>query len=226
MPDPKPTPNIIRACLDRRIHALPAHVEEMAAQRAALWEPGSVLRVAFRGGKLPDRLAVIQAAKLWSKLANIKFAFVTRGESEIRCSFDPGGSWSYVGRGILSVPQTLPTMNMGWPKDPARDLHELGHALGLIHEHQSPAEAIPWDREACYAFYGAPPNNWSRAEVDEQVFAKYDSTTITNTVWDKHSIMEYPIPARLVTDPSFVVGWNQTISPSDMAFIRTLYPRK
>lgn len=218
-----------RCCLDRPrpipFPTLPPGVEEMAAEKAGLWTPGQTLRIAFRGGLRAQRNAVMVAASVWMTYANIKIVQVLSGPSELRCSFDPGGSWSLVGRDCLLVPPTEPTLNMGWPDDPGRDLHELGHALGLIHEHQSPAASIPWNKGAVYALYGAPPNEWSPAEVDQQVFARYDATTITNTAWDKHSIMEYPIPPALVTDPSFAVEWNEQLSPMDLAFIRALYPR-
>jgi hypothetical protein len=196
----------------------------MAAVRASLWEPGQTLRIAFRGGRRADRNAVLLAASKWMRLANIKIIPVNTGAAELRCSFDPIGSWSFVGRDCLAVDPNSPTLNMGWPDDPGRDLHELGHALGLIHEHQSPAAGIPWNRPAVYAWY-ASTQGWSRAEIDAQVFEQYNAATITNTAWDKYSIMEYPIPAELLTDPSFAVGWNQALSPTDIAFISSLYPK-
>jgi serralysin len=216
--------DLIRACceLPRRPPA-PTHAEEMAAQTEALWEPGTTLRIAFRGGTSQARLAVMRAARIWMALANIQIVR-SLGPCEIRCSFDYGGSWSYVGREILGIPEDAATMNIGWPNDPGRDLHELGHTLGLIHEHQSPAASIPWNREAVYAFYGQPPNSWSRDQVDAQVFGRYEATKIISTQWDGKSIMEYPIPEALVTDPKYAVGWNQTLSVTDMAYIAKLYP--
>lgn len=191
--------------------------------KANLWPAGQKLRVAFRGGSVADRVDLIQAARVWQEVANVRFEFVNRGEAEIRCAFNPGGSWSYVGRDCLSIPPHMPTMNFGWPNDFGRDLHELGHALGLVHEHQW--SSIPWNREACYAFYGGPPNGWSRAEVDEQVLDRIPfNALVTTPQWDGKSVMEYPIPPQLVTDPAFSCGWNQVLSPEDMAMIKTLYP--
>lgn len=214
----------IRACIDRR-GSLPFHVDEMAAQKAAIWPHGQVLRIKFRGGRVRDRMSVMRAAETWMKFAKVKFVEVTTGKCEIRCSFLPGiGSWSYVGMDCLSAPPDEPTMNMGWPDDFGRDQHELGHSLGLIHEHQNPSAKIPWDREAVYAFYGGPPNFWTRPDIDQQVLAKYNGSLITNSVWDGKSIMEYPIPRQLVTDPSFVVAVNQSLSIIDRAFIARLYP--
>ena len=60
------------------------------------------------------------------------------------------GSWSYVGQESLSRPAGSATMNLGWIDDKSvalsnadkgTILHEFGHALGLVHEHQSPARA-------------------------------------------------------------------------------------
>ena len=42
----------------------------------------------------------------------------------------------------------------------------LYHALGFQHELQNPFDEIPWDLPKVYAQYGAPPNNWSKEDVD------------------------------------------------------------
>ena len=51
-----------------------------------------------------------------------------------------------------------------------------------------------------------------------------DPSTLTKTVLDLKSIMLYPIPADLITDPSFATGWNTSLSPIDIEFIGQLYP--
>jgi len=83
----------------------------------------------------------------WSTYGNISFSFQQEGTPQIRISFDPnGGSWSYVGNENSTIDHNKPTMNLGWLKggDTISDsergviLHEFGHVLGLLHEHQSP----------------------------------------------------------------------------------------
>lgn len=199
----------------------PAHA---ALLTSAHWAPGTTLRIAFRGGTIADRASVMKAAGEWMLYANIRFVQVDHGPAEVRIAFDQTlGSWSYLGTEILAIPPDEPTANMGWPNDYGRDLHELGHTLGLVHEHQT--GAIPWNVPAVLAYYGAPPNSWSEQEIFEQVLDRIDASTLTNGGYDLHSIMEYPIPAELVTDPAWAVGWNQDLSAGDKRFVQTIYPK-
>ena len=47
-------------------------------------------------------------------------------------------------------------------------LHELGHVLGMEHEHQNPFAGITWHEQAVYDSLGKPPNNWTaRHDVPE-----------------------------------------------------------
>jgi len=191
------------------------------------WKPGRVLTIAFRGGRVVDRRAILAAGREWSKHANITFAD-TSGDATLKLQFfdasnDPG-SWSYVGTDALLTGPSEATINIGWPDDPARDLHELGHALGLIHEHQNPLARIPWNRMAVYAYYMGAPNYWTKDEVDQQVLSN-DTEPLTNGGYDRFSIMEYPIPAELLTDPRYAVGWNQSLSGGDRSFIAKCYPK-
>jgi hypothetical protein len=131
----------------------------------------------------------------------------------------------------LSRPISQPTMNYGWLTPNTEDgeysrvvIHEFGHALGCIHEHQSPAANIPWDKEAVYRYYAGPPNNWTRAQVDLNLFQRYSQSSMQFTEFDKNSIMLYPIPNDL-TIGDFEVGWNKFLSANDKAFIATIYPK-
>jgi hypothetical protein len=184
------------------------------------------------GGNKVVKDRIKKHAKEWMKFANIELDFKIRKKpADIRISFDmDDGSWSFVGTDNIIVPTNEPTMNYGWlgPKTSDEEyhrtvLHEFGHALGCIHEHQNNNGSIPWDKPKAYKFYAQ--QGWTKEEVDEQVFAKYDADSIRGTAIDKQSIMMYPIP-NSITIGDYIVGWNSNLSEEDKTFIGKMYPKK
>ncbi len=112
------------------------------------WMNGSTLRVRFIGGSAAEQAVAREQAGWWSAVANLKFAFDDAPDAEIRIAFDPAdGAWSYIGTDCRQIPLNAPTMNLGF-LDGGTAAHEFGHAIGLAHEHQTPAGGIQWDR-AC-----------------------------------------------------------------------------
>lgn len=197
-----------------------------------MWNPGQTLRVRMTGGTAKVRSKVRQYAVEWARYANIAFAFVDDSQpAEIRVSFDNDGtSWSTVGRDALLVAPDDFTMNFGWFDDNTTEdefsrvvLHEFGHALGLIHEHQSPVSGIQWDKEKVYAFFKALNPPWNKSEVDHNVFDKYSVNSTNYSQFDPTSIMEYYFPASLTLDGKGAPG-NTTLSSVDKEYIRRWYP--
>jgi hypothetical protein len=240
---------IIKACLDKvappELESLakqlaveenpankprPATPFELAADWRYLWRPGSTLNVRFLGGNPAIRERVEYYAHQWEEFANIKFRFVAAGKAHIRVAFIEGnGSWSYLGtQALLYRDQQIPTMNYGWleldtPEDEYSRvvIHEFGHALGCIHEHQHPENGIPWDTEKAYAYYGK--QGWTKEDVDFQVFQHYSTNITKFSEFDPDSIMMYPVPEE-ITIGHFSVGWNRKLSETDKTFIAQLYP--
>ena len=171
---------------------------------------------------------VKSAIKAWTDAANIRFAFVSSGVSDIRISFRGRGHWSVVGTQCMDVRQDAPTMNLELTPQDGQDeynrvaRHEFGHALGLMHEHQHPKIRIEWNKPAVYAWYAGPPNSWSREDVDAQIFSKYNGP-FEGTRADPNSIMMYPI-LKGWTLNGLEVGWNRELSPLDKQFIKQQYP--
>lgn len=198
---------------------------------SALWKPGRVLRARFLDGDPRVQTKVIAVAKEWEKYANIKFEFGNDPEAEIRISFMADrGSWSFVGTQALTIAKDKPTMNLGWLSlNTANEeynrvvLHEFGHALGLLHEHQNPTVNIPWNRPAVYRAYAAAPNFWTPDKVDINIFNTYDKTQTQYSQFDSTSIMLYPVPKEL-TLGGFEVGWNSALSAIDKEYIAKVYP--
>lgn len=211
----------------------PEHIvrlSRMATQISKEWKKGRVISVSFMGGKKTVKDRLVRHAERWSDFANIQFDFKDRKKpGEIRIAFRDDGSWSNLGTDALSVPVKTATMNFGWLTPRLDDeeysrvvLHEFGHALGCIHEHERPDNGIPWNKEKVYEYY-ADSDGWTREEVDDQVFTLYNRNSIRSGEVDKKSIMMYAVP-NVLTNGNYSIGWNTDFSPQDKKFIRKLYP--
>ena len=203
-----------------------------ALQKNAKWQPGDVIRIAFLDGTDQQKALVKQYAQEWvDGLANLTFSWVNDpAQSDIRISFRYKGSWSVIGTTCKTVPKQQATMNFGWlkPNTPAPEakrviLHEFGHALGLIHEHQNPDGGIQWNKPAVIADLSGPPNSWNLDTIERNMFKAYAQGEINGTNLDAKSIMLYPIPASWTTN-GFSAGSNKELSPTDRTFIQQQYP--
>jgi hypothetical protein len=122
-------------------------------------------------------------------------------------------------------------MNYGWLRDDTDDgeyervvVHEFGHALGCIHEHQSPTENLRWNVDAVYAAFSGPPNYWSKDDIDHNILQKYSPDGISATQFDAQSIMLYQFDASLFTN-GVGTPLNKQLSAMDEQMITEMYPK-
>lgn len=212
--------------------ALGAGTTRAALQKDAKWKSGDTIRVAFMEGDNKLQQRVRDVAKQWVApgLANLKLAFVDSANADVRVTFRQGnGSWSTVGTTCRQVEAAKATMNYGWidadsPQDELRGvvLHEFGHALGLIHEHQDPVAGIQWNRNAVIQELSGPPNSWSVQQIEFNVLTPASPDEVDATPLDPKSIMMYPIPASWTMN-GFSTGTNTDLSDMDRKFIRKQY---
>lgn len=208
----------------------------MAVVNSKKWQAGSTLRCRFLDGSAKMKKSVIAHAVEWEKHANIRFRFVSSGAAEIRISFyADSGSWSAVGHDALNrdyFPLHQPTMNFGWVRDNTAKtviqsvvLHEFGHALGCIHEHQSPTFDRQWNRKKVLQYFQGAPNYWNTKTIEHNVLSKSPPKGVSATSFDPQSIMLYMFDAVLFADGKGGTNENISLSPSDKKKIAALYPK-
>ncbi|KAG6374201.1 hypothetical protein JVT61DRAFT_4855 [Boletus reticuloceps] len=173
-----------------------------------------------RAEKLEDK------RETWEHWANISFKEVEFGEADIRVGFDKrDGSWSRIGRNANKYKGEV-TLNLGRigarPEPNDNDfgtiLHEFGHALGLLHEHQSPLRGSDVSRKIQRQAGAYSRRAGSKQLVEDQMTSEVSQGSISIlSAFDPCSVMMYQIDG--VTERP-----NNKLSRLDKAFITLYYP--
>ncbi|RXW14548.1 hypothetical protein EST38_g11305 [Candolleomyces aberdarensis] len=214
------------------------------ARAAWMWPNGQVLTCAFvePAGNAIQQAKVISVAKEWERYANIKLDFESEAENPqnaiIRISLDRHlGSWSTVGKVALHTQLAgEATMNFGWVYDATTDataqergviLHEFGHALGYLHEHQSPRRGDKLklkEKEAIDYFRRTQRPPWTEEDTRSNFLNVYNQNEVSNySSVDMTSIMMYFMPPEL-NEQGINIPPNDELDALDKAFAFLNYP--
>ncbi|ABA72840.1 peptidase M12 [Pseudomonas fluorescens] len=195
-----------------------------------LWANGRTLKIAFMDAPDADhKTRIINAARKWLAYINLTFEFVEDLKGDIRIATRNNDNSSMLGTDALLIHPDHPTMNLGVkPEHPDFEtivIHEFGHALGALHEHQHPQANIPWDKPKVYEFYrNREMNPLTHEQVDRNLFATFDTLDAIYTNYDRRSIMHHPVSNDL-TIGNWEVPTNRKISKKDKQLMKLLYPK-
>lgn len=225
---------------------LPPGALESVVDQFRLWDAGQTLEFCFLDGSAEQKKFFVATAKTWDDLVSLGFDFgaaptyrscAAATPSHIRVTFGLGSSWSSVGTDALQVAQSKPTLSIrskNFALDNKRSLagtilHELGHAIAMKHEHQSPdsnCEAeIDWDR--AYSILGSPPNSWTKNQVDTYMRPLTQTAGLAMTAYDPKSIMHYALPVEIFRNgenSTCYVKQNTKLSAADKTLVVKMYP--
>ncbi|KAG8722576.1 hypothetical protein FRC09_006047 [Ceratobasidium sp. 395] len=208
--------------------------DRIVAHSKYRWENGSTLRVQFLDGSKDLQAKIMKYAKEWTEHANIHFEhYQGNDRSDIRITTKSKLFESVLGNKALETEANKPTMTLGVNLSMDESifrrhvLHEFGHVLGCVHEHQSPETPIIWDEEKLRMVYCFPEHGGTRdwSWVQRNFLQRHKAKPYTR--FDEKSIMIYQVPAE------FVVNWSKfdgplptTLSEGDKAGIARMYPKK
>ena len=160
----------------------------------------------------------------YEPITNLHFNFVEDNTktANVRIDFNPNnGSWSALGTDCLENKETA-TMNFAW-FDVGTVLHEFGHMIGLIHEHQNPiGTTINWNKNKVYS-WAEQTQGWNAKDTDTNILNAYNKDSINGTDFDYQSIMLYFFPDTITLD-NRGTKQNLKLSGLDVQLISQTYP--
>lgn len=201
------------------------------SESKAKWVRDSVEKYIIYGGKDKDG----KPARLIR--LNFQWDYQPVFNADIRITFDrDAGAYSALGSGSLTFARNGPTMNLGWldTSDESQGkreskgkatvvIHEFGHALGMIHEHNREDASLPWNCRVVRDWLQGEPNSWCDDQIDSNVFSPVPMMQLNASEYDPKSIMHYYFPPEYFIPP-IQLPFNSQLSYLDKIWLAQTYP--
>ncbi|KAJ7180927.1 hypothetical protein C8R46DRAFT_1345125 [Mycena filopes] len=200
-----------------------------------MWDNGATITYSFIDGTTEQTRKVENTIEEWTWYANVTFSQLPPGDSSavVRITFKGGAAWSYIGNAARGKQTAAATMALGWISDDTEFpnyergtiLHEFGHLLGLLHEHQGPAAAwaFQWKEAEVLKWYRQ--QGYSDVFIRNNVLFPYNETHVSNfSAYDRHSIMGYRINPEFNCE-GLTANLNSDLSDMDKAYTVINYNR-
>lgn len=208
----------------------------LIADTSRTWEINHTLIISFMDGT-PERKAEVELfSKEWTKYANINFEFYQTMNDipadkniDVLISFSKKGNNSTIGtdadyqsrkgNNSMSLSQ-LDNENINLRRSTI--LHEFGHVLGLIHEHQNIDRTFHLDEnktlDYCKTLY-----NFSEAQCRINIISTVSGKDYYLSKYDPSSIMHYSIHPGFF-DNKITFRSNNSLSLLDKVEVAKIYP--
>lgn len=190
--------------------------------------PNGIVPVEFdRSISKNYRAQFMSACKVWSAVASVQCRLRTASESNYLFVTDNGEAcWTDVGAGDSNSKQVF-NFNSEWCWNRTSLIHEVGHVLGFMHEHQRP------DRDRYLKVYPENAGNYSFSydklsvgSLDKK--STYDFMSIMH-YWNK----AYSVNGRAIMLPQAgyekytnTMGTSKNLTKGDRDLVRRIYGTK
>jgi len=196
--------------------------------RGLCWHNPTRLTVGFFNGTLAEKRQVRAAIRDWTNVGiGISFQFhfneneVSSCKIRIRFS-DDHRSWAYIGTTANLIAEDQETVHFGDKLEKQTILHEFGHVLGMIHEHQAPQGSgnnLEFHEDV---ILNEMKGIWSEEEVRSNILYRPEAELLNGDTYDRDSIMHYCLhPHWIKKGPK--LKENEELSGLDKKWVKRYY---